>query len=132
MHKEVTLNALDKGLVHELREAFTMFEQNPALKVAVLSGTERSFSVGADISAFKNATHSKNPFQNAKEALHDLDVDFFAGIKKPIIASVSGYAVKGVNLCLFLWDAVGRRLGARSNLRCYLCYRNHKVCLSRN
>lgn len=49
------LNPLSSHTLHEIELAARWFDEHHALKVVVVSGAGRSFSAGADLSAFSNA-----------------------------------------------------------------------------
>lgn len=85
-------NAIDAATSVRMGEAFIAFQQDPALRVAIISGAgERFFSAGWDLKA---AAEGEAP-----------DADFgpggFAGLtelftlNKPVIAAVNGYAFGG-------------------------------------
>jgi 3-hydroxypropionyl-coenzyme A dehydratase len=52
LNRPQKLNALDHRALVELVEAARWFDQQPDVKVVVVSGNGRSFSAGADVSAF--------------------------------------------------------------------------------
>jgi enoyl-CoA hydratase len=83
-------NALNDRTIAELVDALEGFDREPAIRCMVLTGDERAFAAGADISQMVDAG-----------AVDVLDDDRFAhwarfrAIKKPIIAAVSGFALGG-------------------------------------
>lgn len=90
MNRPDVLNALSFGLMDELIEAFEAFDRDGKIHVIVLAGSERAFAAGADIG------------EMADQSLVDMsEADYFGrwsrirGIRKPIIAAVSGYALGG-------------------------------------
>jgi len=52
LNRPQKLNALDQQTLAELVEAAAWFDRQPEVKVVVVSGNGRSFSAGADVSAF--------------------------------------------------------------------------------
>lgn len=85
-------NAIDARTSYEMGEVFLQFRDDPALRVAIITGAgERFFSAGWDL---KSAAEGEAP-----------DADFgpggFAGLTeifnldKPVIAAVNGYAFGG-------------------------------------
>ena len=95
----ITLNRPDKrNAVHgpmakELRAAFIRFQDDPGLRVAVLTGAGENFCAGADLGSLSNSA-----LRN--ELLPDGGGDGPMGptrmsLSKPLIAAVSGFAVAG-------------------------------------
>ena len=84
------LNALCDQLVMELNQALDSIEKDNSLSVLVLTGSEKAFAAGADISEMKD-----------KEFIDLLKDDFIkpwerlSKFKKPVIAAVFGYALGG-------------------------------------
>ena len=81
-------NAVNHGLALALSQALAEFEQNPAWRVAVLTGAGGFFSAGMDLAAF---TRGETPMIPGKG---------FGGLTeappaKPLIAAVEGFAVAG-------------------------------------
>src|SRR5213082_3756068 len=83
-------NALNHQTIAELVDALDAFDQNDAVRCMILTGDDRAFAAGADISQMVEAG-----------AVDVLDDDNFArwarfrAIHKPVIAAVSGYALGG-------------------------------------
>jgi enoyl-CoA hydratase len=83
-------NALNPRTVAELVDALEAFDADGAIRCMILTGDERAFAAGADISQMADAG-----------AIDVLDDDNFArwarfrAIHKPVIAAVSGYALGG-------------------------------------
>ncbi len=84
------LNALCDDLINELNEVLDSVEKDDSLSVVVLTGSEKAFAAGADITEM-----------NDKEFIDLLKNDFIqpwerlSKFKKPVIAAVSGYALGG-------------------------------------
>jgi enoyl-CoA hydratase len=88
-------NAINRAAADALREAFLAFDDDPALRVAILTGDAAAFCAGADLKDIEGLTPS---------ILSDhgpLGVTRLQ-MSKPVIAAVSGYAVAG-GLELALW-----------------------------
>ncbi len=84
------LNALCDDLIKELNEVLDIVEMDETINVAILTGSNKAFAAGADISEM-----------NSKDFIDLLKKDFImpwerlSKFKKPIIAAVSGYALGG-------------------------------------
>jgi enoyl-CoA hydratase len=83
-------NALNHQTIAELVDALDAFDQDDAIRCMILTGDDRAFAAGADISQMVEAG-----------AVDVLDDDNFArwarfkAMHKPVIAAVSGYALGG-------------------------------------
>ena len=90
LHRPKVLNALNLELMIELVETLEMLDNDPEVRGIVLTGSERAFAAGADITEMADVT-----------AIDMLMRDQFTRwdrirkIKKPIVAAVSGFALGG-------------------------------------
>jgi enoyl-CoA hydratase len=90
-------NAIDRETAEILYDAFTGFDSDDSLRVAVLSGAGGNFCAGADLKALATGvTNRLEPEGSAPLGPTRLR------LKKPVIAAVSGYAVAG-GLELAIW-----------------------------
>src|SRR5918911_3653105 len=83
-------NALSAELMTVLGELVTAWDEDPAVRCIVVTGSDEYFAAGADIKAMRERT-----FQ---EAMITASADFWpraARCKTPLIAAVSGYALGG-------------------------------------
>lgn len=84
------LNALNRKLMEELRDALKALDDDEEVRVIVLTGNERAFAAGADIKEMAG-----------RSAIDMVKIDQFTTwdqikkTKKPIIAAVSGFALGG-------------------------------------
>lgn len=84
-------NAINVATSRALHAAFAQLHSDPALRVAILTGTGRFFSAGWDLHAATegeaiNADHGPGGFAGLTE---------FFGLDKPVIAAVNGLAFGG-------------------------------------
>lgn len=90
-------NCVDGPTARALAEAFRAFDADPALRVAILTGSGGHFCAGADLKAISDSGPSGDTSRaNRIEA----DGDGPMGptrlqLSKPVIAAVSGYCVAG-------------------------------------
>lgn len=87
-------NALNVTVMSELREAFAAAKEDPAIKVAVLTGAgDNAFSAGGDLGGFSQED-SRVTHHLLRGALADLFEDM-SRLGKPIVARVNGHALAG-------------------------------------
>lgn len=88
-------NAINRAAADALRAAFLAFDDDPALRVAILTGDAAAFCAGADLKDIDGLTpgilSDHGPLGMTRLQM-----------SKPVIAAVSGYAVAG-GLELALW-----------------------------
>jgi len=92
LNRPKAYNALNYMLLSELMESLTSFDNDKSIGAMVITGNEKTFAAGADISDMVDASPEdmkKNPFIPS--------FDLIRGIKKPVIAAVSGYCLGGGN-----------------------------------
>lgn len=90
LNRPKELNALNRQLMSEIRDALKMLDEDDNVRAIILTGGEKVFAAGADIKQMADAT-----------AIDMLNIDQFSTwdqirkTKKPIIAAVSGFALGG-------------------------------------
>jgi enoyl-CoA hydratase len=92
LYRPEALNALSTALIDELIAALQAFDADEAIGCVVVHGSERAFAAGADIKEMAEA--------GTVEMLRRDNLarwERIRGIKKPIIAAVSGFALGGGN-----------------------------------
>ncbi|MFQ3665937.1 MAG: enoyl-CoA hydratase-related protein [Sphingomonadaceae bacterium] len=90
LNRPQALNALNSQVLGELVDAFAAYDRDPALRCAILAGSDKAFAAGADIK------------EMAPRSVGDMFGDnYFAAYdrvtatRKPWIAAVAGYALGG-------------------------------------
>jgi len=86
-------NAVDRAVATALRAAFTAFEADSALRVAVLWGAGGTFCAGADLTAIGDEAR-RNEVEPTGNGPGPMGPTRMA-VAKPVIAAISGYAVAG-------------------------------------
>ena len=90
LNRPKELNALNRQLMEELRDALQLLDKDDRVRVIILTGNEQAFAAGADIKQMAD-----------NSAVDMLLIDQFSTwdqirkTKKPLIAAVSGFALGG-------------------------------------
>jgi len=84
------LNALNRRLIAELGAALAGFDADDAIGAMVITGNEKAFAAGADISEMVDKS-SMDMFT----ARHFEGWERIEKVRKPVIAAVAGYALGG-------------------------------------
>lgn len=88
------LNALNKGTIKELHNAFKEFDKDKETKVIIITGSgEKAFVAGADISEFADFSVKKGAKLAAKGQKKLFD--YVENLSTPVIAAVNGFALGG-------------------------------------
>ena len=91
LNRPDALNAINTTMLGELAEAVTEAAANDKVRCIILTGSEKAFAAGADISEMSGKT-----FVDAFwEDLFTGPTEAIMRCRKPIIAAVSGYALGG-------------------------------------
>lgn len=90
LNRPKELNALNLQLMTELSQALESMDKDDNVRVIILTGNEKAFAAGADISQLAN----KTSIEMYKMDLFNIWKQI-SGTKKPIIAAVSGFALGG-------------------------------------
>lgn len=91
LNRPKMLNALSSDLMIELTRALTAFERDDNIGAIILSGNEKAFAAGADITEMQEKSYMEAYKQNF---ITD-NWEEVTRCRKPVIAAVSGYALGG-------------------------------------
>ena len=91
LHRPKQLNALNDQLMDELGAALKAFDADDTIGCIVVTGSEKAFAAGADISAM-----SKYEFADVYgRDFISRNWETIRSVRKPVIAAVSGFALGG-------------------------------------
>lgn len=91
LHRPKSLNALNEAMITEVVEAMEAFDNDPSIHAIVLTGNERAFAAGADIKEMADRSYYSARYKRDSGSW----MDRIAGIQKPVIAAVNGFALGG-------------------------------------
>ena len=111
LNRPQQLNALNDQLMDELAAALMAFERDVAVGCIILTGSEKAFAAGADISAMATMTFADAYSQD----FISRNWEQIRQIRKPVIAAVSSFALGGgcelAMMCDFIIAADNARFG---------------------
>lgn len=86
------LNALNTEMLQEVTQALAALQDDPAIRVLILTGQGRAFIAGADVRQFLefDSTRAHEFAQQAREVVSRLEA-----LPLPVIAAVNGFALGG-------------------------------------
>ncbi|POY39851.1 enoyl-CoA hydratase [Flavobacterium alvei] len=88
------LNALNKATIQELHETLKLVNENPDVRVIIITGSgQKAFVAGADIAEFAHFSAEEGTQLAAKG--HQILFDFIENMKTPVIAAINGFALGG-------------------------------------
>jgi enoyl-CoA hydratase len=90
LNRPKVLNALSSSLMKELVETLISLDENPELRVIILTGSEKAFAAGADIGQMV----TDSPIDQIQERRFK-HWQLLGTITKPVIAAVNGFALGG-------------------------------------
>jgi len=111
LNRPKQLNALNDQLMDELGAALKAFDADEAIGCIIVTGSEKAFAAGADISAM-----AKYNFADVyKGDFITRNWETIRAVRKPVIAAVSGFALGGgcelAMMCDFIIAADNARFG---------------------
>ena len=111
LNRPKQLNALNDQLMTELGDALKTFDANETIGCMIITGSEKAFAAGADIGAMANYS-----FADAYKGDYiTRNWEQIRGIRKPVIAAVSGFALGGgcelAMMCDFIIAADNAKFG---------------------
>ena len=111
LNRPKALNALNSALMDELGAALKAFDADEAIGCMVITGSEKAFAAGADISAMAKFTFS----DVYRDDFITRNWETIRSIRKPVIAAVAGFALGGgcelAMMCDFIIAADNARFG---------------------
>ena len=111
LNRPKQLNALNDALMDELGAALLAFDADPAIGCIVITGNEKAFAAGADISAMAQKTFSEAYGGD----FITRNWETIRRVRKPVIAAVAGFALGGgcelAMMCDFIIAADTARFG---------------------
>lgn len=84
------INALSNALMNDFSNALDFLDKDESIAVIVLTGSEKFFAAGSDISEMMDRT-----FAQCTKNDYLAKYDKLLTVKKPVIAAVNGYALGG-------------------------------------
>jgi enoyl-CoA hydratase len=94
INRPTKLNALNKATIHELHDALKTVDENPEVRVVIITGSgEKAFVAGADIAEFAHFSAEEGTLLAAKG--QQILFDFIENMKTPVIAAINGFALGG-------------------------------------
>ena len=111
LNRPKQLNALNDQLMDELGHALQAFDADEKIGCMVITGSEKAFAAGADIGAMANYSFA----DVYKGDYIGRNWEQIRGIRKPVIAAVSGFALGGgcelAMMCDFIIAADNAKFG---------------------
>jgi len=111
LNRPKALNALNSELMRELGEALLKFDADETIGAIVITGSDKAFAAGADITEMQ----SKTFVEAYREDFITAEWETVTRVRKPVIAAVAGYALGGgcelAMMCDFILAADTAKFG---------------------
>jgi enoyl-CoA hydratase len=111
LNRPKALNALNDGLMDELGAALLAFDADDAIGCIVVTGSDRAFAAGADISAMAKLEYR----EVVLSGFITRNWETMLRVRKPVIAAVAGFALGGgcelAMMCDFIVAADSAKFG---------------------
>ena len=111
LNRPKALNALNTQLLGELAQALKAADKDEAVRCIVLTGSEKAFAAGADISEMA----PKSFVEMFESDFFTPETEVLLATRKPVIAAVAGYALGGgcelAMMCDFIIAAETAKFG---------------------
>jgi enoyl-CoA hydratase len=111
LNRPQALNALNTQLMDELTAAIGEFEADDAVRCVIVTGSEKAFAAGADITEMAGKTYA----DVYKRDFITKNWETVAHARKPVIAAVAGFALGGgcelAMMCDFIIAADNAKFG---------------------
>ena len=91
LNRPKALNALSDALMSELGQALLAFDADPAIGCIVITGSEKAFAAGADISGMAGYSY----MDVFKGEFITRNWETIRSVRTPVIAAVAGFALGG-------------------------------------
>jgi enoyl-CoA hydratase len=102
LNRPKQMNALNPQLMQELGTALQEFDADEGVGCIVITGNEKAFAAGADISVMKDYSYM-DAFMNDYITR---DWEHIRRIRKPVVAAVAGFALGGGNELAMMCDII--------------------------
>ena len=111
LNRPKQLNALNDALMDELGAALLAFDGDDGIACMIITGSDKAFAAGADISVMASKTYT----EVFKQDFITRNWETLKRVRKPVIAAVSGFALGGgcelAMMCDFIIAADSAKFG---------------------
>jgi len=94
LNRPDALNALNRQLLRDLREAIEAIKGDEGARVVVITGKGRAFSAGADLAEVKGLIQDPMAMASFLEEVRE-SFNALEALDRPVIAAINGYALAG-------------------------------------